>query len=137
MVKAISFAAATAAFVVASAAGAAGTATITISHQMRGCHSWQFNNGPVKPSLAVTVKSGTVLKFVNNDVMPHRLIQTSGPKLNLARPTMNHMAASTTVKLTKKGTYKFTTRAGEDYKWAAAMKTTGEDHVLHLKVQVK
>lgn len=138
MIKAIALAAAaTAAFLIGSSAGAATTATITISHQMRGCHSWQLNNGPIKPSLSITVKAGTALKFVNNDVMPHKLIQTAGARLSLVRPNMNHVGASVTVKLTKKGTYSFTTKAGEDYKWAAGTKTIGEDHVLHLKVQVK
>jgi plastocyanin len=138
MIKAIALAAAaTAALVIASGAGAGSQTTITISHQMRGCHLWQLNNGPIKPSLSITLKSGTALKFVNNDVMPHRLIQTAGPKVSLVRPNMNRMAATATVMLTKKGVYKFTTKAGEDYKWAAAMKTVGEDHVLHLKVRVK
>ena len=62
-------------------ASAAGTATITISHQMKGCHMWQLGNGTRRSNLSLTVKSGTVLRFVNNDIMPHRLIQQAGPKL--------------------------------------------------------
>jgi plastocyanin len=128
--------AASAALLLASSAGAKTTATVTISHVTRGCHSWQFSGGVLKPSLSVTVKAGTALKFVNNDVMPHKLIQTAGPKLRLVRASMNQMSASTSLMLAKRGLYRFTTKAGEDYK-GMEMKTIGEDHVLHLSVLVK
>ena len=39
--------------------------------------------------------------------------------------------------LTQKGVYRFTTKAGEDYRWAGSMKTVGEDNVLQLTVRVK
>jgi plastocyanin len=125
------------ALVLTAAASAGGTTTITISHQTRGCHMWQVGNGNPHPSLSVTVKSGTVLRFVNNDVMPHKLMQTAGPKLRLAHANMNHMSASTSVKLAQKGVYRFTTKAGEDYPAMSSMKTIGEDYVLHVTVRVK
>jgi len=118
-------------------ASAANTATITISHQMRGCHAWSINNGPIRPSLAVNAKAGAIVKFVNNDIMPHKLVQTAGPKLRLVKANMNHMSASMSVKFPQRGVYRFTTKAGEDYKSLAMMKTTGEDYVLHLTVRVK
>jgi plastocyanin len=90
-----------------------------------------------KASQSVTVKAGTVLRFTNNDVMPHRLVQAAGPRVRLAHPNMIKMASSSTVKLTQKGVYRFTTKAGEDYAWAGSMKTVGEDNVLHLTVRVK
>ena len=129
--------AALAALAVTSAAPAGGTGTIAIKHQMRGCHTWSFNSGPFKPSLSVTVKAGTLLRFRNNDVMPHKLIQAAGPKMLLLHPKMNKMASSATVKLTQKGLYRFTTKPGEDYSWAGSMKTSGEDNVLRLTVRVK
>jgi plastocyanin len=129
--------AALAALTVTSAAPAGGTATIAIRHQMRGCHSWSFNSGPFKASLAVNVRAGTVLKFTNNDVMPHKLIQVAGPKIRLTHPNMSKVASSATVKLTQQGVYRFTTKPGEDYSWAGSMKTVGEDHVLRLTVRVK
>jgi plastocyanin len=129
--------AATGALLLTSSAAAKGIATITISHQTRGCHAWQFNAGSIRPSLSVTVKAGTVLRFVNNDVMPHRLMQTAGPKLHLVRANMNHMSAFTSVKFVQKGQYRFTTKAGEDYSSMSMMKTVGEDYVLHLSVRVK
>jgi len=125
------------ALAVTSAAPAGCTATITIRHQMRGCHSWSFNSGLFKPSLSVSVKPGTVLKITNNDVMPHKLVQTAGSKLRLGHPNMTKMASSATVTLVQKGVYRFTTKPGEDYAWAASMKTVGEDNVLRLIVRVK
>jgi len=122
---------------VTSVAPAGSTATITIRHQMRGCHSWSFNSGLFKPSLSVSVKPGTVLKITNNDVMPHKLVQTAGSKLRLGHPNMTKMASSATVTLVQKGVYRFTTKPGEDYAWAASMKTVGEDNVLRLIVRVK
>jgi plastocyanin len=126
-----------AALAVSSAAPAGGTGTIAIRHQMRGCHSWSFNSGPFKSSLSVSVRTGTVLRITNNDVMPHKLVQTAGLKLRLAHPNMSKMASSATVTLAQKGVYRFTTKPGEDYAWAGSMKTVGEDNVLHLIVRVK
>jgi len=128
--------AALAALAVTSAAPAGSTATIAIRHQMRGCHSWSFNSGPFKASLGVTVRAGTVLKFTNNDVMPHKVIQAAGPKVRFTHPNLSKVASSATVKLTQKGVYRFTTKPGEDYSWAGSMKTIGEDHVLLLTVRV-
>jgi plastocyanin len=136
-IKRASLLLAAAALLVAAPASASGTATITISHQMRGCHMWQLRNGKPTASLTATLKAGTVVRFVNNDVMPHRLIQQAGPKLTLKSANMNHMSASTLVKLGKKGTYRFTTRPGEDYNGMSMMKTMGEDYVLHLTLHVK
>jgi plastocyanin len=130
--------AALAALAITTAAPAHGvTTTITISHTMRGCHMWQVGSGQKHPSLSVTIKAGTALKFLNNDVMPHKLLQTSGAQLRFAHANMNHMSASTSVKFAKSGIYKFTTRAGEDYRWVPEMHTMGKDYVLHLTVLVK
>jgi hypothetical protein len=104
---------------------------------MKGCHMWQLNNGSPKVNLSMAVKAGTTMRFVNNDVMPHRLIQQAGQKLTLTHANMNRMSASTSVKFTKAGTYRFTTKAGEDYPWMKSMKTIGEDNVLHLTVHVQ
>jgi plastocyanin len=129
--------AALAAVAVTSTAPAGDTATIAIRHQTRGCHTWSFNSGPFKASLAVNVTAGTVLRITNNDVMPHKLIQAAGPKVRFVHPNLSKMASSSTVKLTRKGVYRFTTKPGEDYSWAGSMKTVGEDNVLHLTVRVK
>jgi plastocyanin len=128
---------AAAALVAVPPAAAGGAATVTISHQMKGCHMWQLGDGNPKVSLVFTVKPGTTLHFVNNDVMPHRLIQQAGPKLTLVRPNMNKMSASMSVKLARAGVYRFTTKAGEDYPWMKSMNTIGKDNVLHLTVHVK
>jgi plastocyanin len=136
-IKRASLLAAAAALLAVTPAAAASTATITISHEMKGCHEWQLGSGKLTPNLAITLKAGTTLRLVNNDIMPHKLIQQAGPKLTLLRPNMNRLSAVATTKLTRKGTYRFTTRAGEDYKMFAGHKTIGEDYVLHLTVHVK
>ena len=122
---------------VVSPAAAGSTATITINHEMKGCHMWQLGSGKLRPNLTVTLKAGTTVRFVNDDIMPHLLIQQSGPKLRLVHPNMNRLSAVATTKLTRKGTYRFTTKAGEDYAMFVGHKTIGEDYVLHLTVHVK
>jgi hypothetical protein len=129
--------AAAAALAVVSAAPAGNSASITIRHQQRGCHAWSFNSGPFKAAQVITVRQGTVLKVTNNDVMPHKLVQTSGPQVRLIHPNMSKMASVATLRLAHKGVYHFTTKAGEDYKWASSMKTIGEDNVLRLTIRVK
>ena len=111
-------------------------AVVTIRHQMRGCHSWSVNGGAYRASQSVTIARGGTLKVVDNDVMPHKLVQVSGPKVAILRAAMAHMSAFASVHFTKAGVYTFTTKPGEDYKWAGKMKTTGEDNVLRLKVKV-
>src|SRR6478609_6902732 len=77
------------ALLAASPAAAARTATITISHEMKGCHMWQLGDGKLASKLTISLKAGTTLRFVNNDIMPHRLIQSAGPQLSLVHPNMN------------------------------------------------
>lgn len=114
-----------------------GTATLTIRHQMRGCHAWSFNGGAYKAALKITVARGTTLEVIDNDAMPHKLVQTSGSKLTLKTPAMKHMSATAHVTFSKAGVYKLTTKAGEDYPSMKGMKTVGEDNVLRLTVTVK
>jgi plastocyanin len=122
-------------FLAATASPQAGT-TLTIRHQLRGCHSWSVNGGAYKPSQSVTLTRGATLTIVNNDVMPHKLVKVSGPALSLSSSAnMNHTAATTRVKFAKAGVYTFTTKAGEDY--MKGVKTIGEDNVLRLKVTVR
>ena len=108
--------------------------TLTIRHQTRGCHAWSFNGGPYKASLKITLARGTMLKVVDNDVMPHKLIQLAGPKAKLVSPAMRRMSAQAKVVFAKKGTYKFTTKPGEDY--MKGVKTIGADNVLRVTVVV-
>jgi plastocyanin len=129
---------AAAATIAVPAASGGGATTITISHQTKGCHRWQLNDGQPKVGLSLAVRAGSSLRVVNNDVMPHRLIQQAGPKVALRHANMNRMSASMSVRFTRAGTYRFTTKAGEDYAWMKAMaKTIGEDNVLHLTVHVR
>ena len=144
-------AAAAAVSVSAALAGAAPSAKIVITHQTMGCHSWALNGGAFKPSQQLALRRGGYVTIKNNDVMPHTLIQTAGPKTTIklvnaamngmgmhgkiGPTTMGHMGATLRVDFAKAGIYKFTTKAGEDY--MAGFATTGEDHVLRLIVTVK
>ena len=109
---------------------------VVIQHQMRGCHAWSVNGGAVAVSRSARVATGGSATFVDNDIMPHKLILTRGSAAKfVGNAVMNHMGASVKVVFTKAGTYRFTTKAGEDYK-GIDMKTIGEDNVLHLTITV-
>src|SRR6266508_2909288 len=66
---------------------------------------------------------------IDNDVMPHKLVQLAGPAAKLISPAMNHMSAQAKIVFAKSGTFRFTTKAGEDYPNMTGMKTMGEDNV--------
>jgi hypothetical protein len=133
---AAALAACAAALLVSSASAQGTAATITIRHQMRGCHTWSFNGGAYKATLAVKLVRGTTLTVRNDDIMPHKLVRTSGPAVRVLRPAMKHMGAKAQIRFMKAGVYRFTTKAGEDYAWASNMKTIGEDNILRLTVTV-
>ena len=111
------------------------SSTIMIRHQVRGCHTWSVNGGAYGATLSTSLARGGTITFMNMDVMPHKLLKTSGPAIHVAgKPNMNHMNASVKVTFAKTGVYKFTTKPGEDY--MKGMKTIGEDNVLRLTVKV-
>jgi hypothetical protein len=141
-------AAALAAASVASAAPA--SASVLIRHETHGCHSWSVNGGTFKAIQKLTLSVKGTLTVTNNDVMPHKFVELSGPTARLQTlPTpmamglkghfgagmMAHMGAATKVTFPTAGTYVFTTKAGEDY--MKGIKTTGEDNVLRLVVTVR
>jgi plastocyanin len=128
-------AAAIAAAAFAGQAIAGSTVKITIQHERVGCHSWAVGNGAYKATQAVTVKRGTSLEFIDNDVMPHQIVEIAGRKLAISGSHLTKMGAHTAITLTKPGTYVFGTKAGEDY--TKGIVTVGEDHVLRLVVTVK
>jgi len=120
---------------VAVGTGAATATTIVIRHQVRGCHTWSVNGGTWAASQSVRIARNGAITIVDNDVMPHKLIQKGGPAVRyVGKPAMNHMGASMKVVFPKAGVYRFTTKPGEDY--MAGMKTIGEDNVLRLTVTV-
>ncbi len=118
----------------ASAASAAGHASLLIRHQTHGCHAWSLNGGAFKTSQSLSLRRGGWLTVTDNDVMSHKLVETSGPALRIANATLSHTGASLKVTFMKPGVYHFTTKAGEDY--MSGIKTTGEDNVLRLTVVV-
>ena len=133
----------------ASASAAKGP-TLTLRHQLRGCHSWSLNGGPFKVAQTVHLKRGQTLTVVDDDVMPHLLYRESGAKTFALRSVasaqknvktdlkgpglMAHMGASLELTFKSKGVFVFGTKGGEDY--TPNVKTIGEDNVLRLKIVV-
>jgi plastocyanin len=112
------------------------TATLTIRHQMRGCHTWAVAGGRSAPTQRLTLEEGSTLRVVNNDVMPHRFAQTRGAHLQIVHARMSHVGARATVRFNERGVYKFTTKPGEDYAGFQNMRTVGDDYTLRLTVTV-
>jgi plastocyanin len=123
--------------VATSAAAAPKRVTIVIHHQTRGCHAWAVGlTGTYKASLAVSVRRGATLTFVNDDVMPQKIVQQAGAKVAFSgKANLNKPAASVKVTFAKPGVYTFGTVVGEDY--VKGVTTIGEDNVLKLVVTVK
>jgi len=109
-------------------------ATLTIDHQMRGCHAWSLNGGPYVPQQVVRLARGGTITVVDYDVMPHKLVQLGGSATKIVAAQMSRAGANAQVTFTKTGVYKFTTKPGEDY--VKGIKTTGPDNVLRLTVIV-
>ena len=111
-------------------------ATVTIRHQVQHCHAWSFNGGTYGAAAVGSVAKNGTVTVVDNDVMPHKLYQKSGPKaVFTGTPAMAHMGASVKVTFPKAGVYVFGTKVGEDY--MKGVKTVGEDNVLTLKITVR
>jgi plastocyanin len=123
-------------FASSASAAAPKSVTVTIQHQTRGCHAWAVGKGPFKAVQRVTVAPGATLRFVNNDVMPQKIVFKSGPKVVFSGKTnLSKPAASVKTVLAHAGVYTFGTIAGEDY--VKGIKTVGPDNVLRLVVTVK
>lgn len=121
-----------------TASSAAPPRTITITHVMRGCHAWDLGHGPMRATMSVNVKRGAVVKFVNNDVMPHRLVRVAGPQIHIRGANMNRMAASAIARFARPGVYRFKTVFGAFFPWAASMSSKiGKMNLLHLTVRVQ
>ncbi len=132
-------------------AAASSGAVVQIRHQVHGCHAWSVNGGRFAARQSVVLRRGATVTFMNNDVMPHRLIQLAGPHVGMHNGStmpmgagmhraagpglMNHMGATTSLTLDKPGIYRFGTKAGEDY--MRGFETTGPDNVLRLTITVR
>src|SRR3954447_3763631 len=119
----------------AATASASPSASILIRHQVQGCHSWSVNGNTYAAAQKIVVRPTTRFTVTDNDVMPHQLVQLSGPKVSFVAPAMNKPGAHASFQVFKKGTYVFRTKAGED--WMKGMATKGEDNVLKLTVIVR
>jgi plastocyanin len=136
MKRTLALATAIAAVVAVPAAAGPPQSTVTIRHQMRGCHAWSASGGAYRAHLTMGVSRGALVTFTNNDVMPQTLIQRSGPKVTIGSARMARIGAHAYVTFTRPGAYKFVTKFGEDYP-GMDMHTIGEDNVLTLTVIVR
>jgi hypothetical protein len=133
------------------ASAAPGGASLLIHHQLRGCHSWSLNGGPMKATQHIKLARGGSLVVTNSDVMFHKLIKLSGPavafkllkvgapvknavKLPWAAGMMGRPGATLKVTFPKAGVYTFKTVFGEDY--MPMPDTIGEDNTLRAIVTV-
>src|SRR5436309_13317463 len=68
--------------------------TITIRHQMRGCHAWSVNGNAYLATQKTTLARGGTITFFDNDVMTQKLVKTSGPAIGYSRvPAISHTRA--------------------------------------------
>jgi plastocyanin len=119
----------------AFAADAPASASVLIRHETKGCHSWAVSGGGFAAKQTLTLRRGGTMTFTDNDVMPHVLVQLSGPRATIHSAAMRHMGAVARVTVPLRGVYVFTTKAGEDY--MKGIKTVGADNVLKLTVTVR
>lgn len=125
-----------AAALAATSAAAPKSVSILIRHQTHGCHTWSVAGGPWRASQTVHLSRGGKITIVNNDVMAQRLVKKSGAKVRLVgNAKLNMMGSRVTVTFRKAGTYRFATKAGEDYP-GMNRPTVGKDNKLTLKVIV-
>ncbi len=110
------------------------TATLVIRHQKAHCHAWSLNGDAFAADQVAQLGVGDSIKVTNNDVMPHQLVELSGPAATITTAAMAKMGATSSVVFSKPGTYVFGTKPGEDY--MNGVVTTGNDNVLRMKVQV-
>ena len=114
------------------------TTRLTIAHVLRGCHVWSDGN---RQSAALTLRlaRGSALQIIDEDVDPHRLVQTAGPRLSFSGRLMRkHMmpTGDSELVLTGPGVYRFTTRPIEMPGGMVDVKTQGPDNRLTLRVTV-
>jgi len=113
---------------------AARAATLVIRHQKAHCHAWSLNGDAFAADQLAQLAVGDSIKITNNDVMPHQLVELSGPGATITTAAMAKMGATSSVVFSKPGTYVFGTKPGEDY--MNGVVTTGNDNVLRMKIQV-
>ena len=109
-------------------------ATLVIRHQKAHCHAWSLNGDAFAAGQFAQLAVGDSIKVTNNDVMPHQLVELSGPAATITTAAMAKMGATSSVVFSKPGTYVFSTKPGEDY--MNGVVTSGNDNVLRMKVQV-
>jgi hypothetical protein len=135
--------------------------TLTIRHELVGCHSWSLNGGTYVENQTVHLVPGQSLDVVNHDTCTHTLVKKQGGQLGMigfytepemtvrvpiqpdkgaVGPTwqpgeMAQWGAGTTMTFYEMDTYRVVTREGEPFV-ANPGTTTGPDNELTLNVVV-
>ena len=138
-----------------TAVAAPSSASLQISHFVRGCHSWSLNGGAYRVHQALNLARGGSLRVTNDDLMVQDLVETSGPGVRMAlvrqshmgkmrmtmpmegKPSayaMSHMGAQVKVTFPTAGIYHFRLIDRGDY--FDNIKTVGPDHKPTLTVTV-
>jgi len=132
MLLTIAGVAATAAAVAGTAGSAPPAKKLTIQHVVRGCHVWSDGSRRAA-TMSLTLKRGGAMTIVDMDIVPHELVQVSGPRLGLRGHMM--MGGIDKVVFRQPGLYRFTTKTVEMGPMMNAQ-TVGPDNKLRLTVQV-
>jgi hypothetical protein len=109
----LAVAAAGATLAASATAAPARSASLTIRHQMKGCHTWSLNGGPYKVVQVTRVERGGTMTVTNNDLEVQELVQTAGPPARMIRPVMSHMGAKATAVFPRRGVYRFRNEEGK------------------------
>src|SRR4051812_6169849 len=75
------------------AAAATHGVTLTIRHQVHGCHTWSFDGASWRAAQTVQLRGGTAFPVVDNDIIPHPLVQLPAPRAPTPPPAMRHRGA--------------------------------------------
>lgn len=111
-----------------------GSASLTIVHVQKGCHSWSVGKGMPAAGVKVLLRRGQRLTVVNRDLDTHKLVRLAGPRIPLGKPLA--MNDRVTLTFSKPGVYKLRTMKMET-PGMPEVKTVGPDHVLAMLVVVR
>jgi len=111
-----------------------GSASVTIVHVQKGCHSWTTGQGAPATGVEAVLKPGQRLTVVNQDIDAHRLARLAGPKIALG-PVLE-MNDRVTVTFKTAGVYKLHLHQVE-MEGMPEVETIGPDHFLAMVIVVR
>lgn len=118
---------------IAAASPSSGMTKLTIQHVQKGCHVWSSGSRRTA-SMQLSLKRGARLQILDQDIDPHGLVQTAGPKLAFTGHMM--MGERQTITFKQPGVYRLKNKVIEMGPMAM-VKTIGPDNTLRLTVSVR